>query len=716
MKNQLTMDNEQKTAGAGWIDRAILFEVVLACFGGLFVSTVAFLQQRFIIGLDSVPVQNFIAPFVVGGLLAATVAFFVRQSRRHLLDRLKVERETAEFHRDAHDELEISHQAVIETVLDGIITIDEIGTILTFNPAAENIFEVESDEVIGRNVKILMPEPYTSEHDGYLKAFRETGETKIIGGGREVMGLRSDGTEFPLALAVSEVLTGDKRMFAGVVRDITDRKQAERQKNEFISTVSHELRTPLTSIKGSLGLIKSGVVGELPDQFKSMLDIAYKNSDRLVLLINDILDMEKIEAGMMNFNMVPLDLSELVSQSLEANKGFADEYNVTFAVTELSPATRVRGDGDRLMQVLSNLLSNAAKFSPIGAQVDISVKSNDGNYRVSVSDYGPGIPDEFKDQIFNKFSQADASDTRQKNGTGLGLSISKSFVEKHGGIIGFNTKAGEGTTFYFDLPKYEDSNLATMPVSNVTGKESRILICEDEPDIEKLLEYMLRQGGFDTALAINAEQAKELLATEKFDAMILDLILPGQDGISLIKELRQNPETRDLPILVISAKADKGRAELNGDAFGIIDWLEKPIDENVLTESLRNALQYSAESKPLILHIEDDSDVIHIVSAIVDDLADVTPAMTAKEAKQLLQERDFDLVILDLMLPDCQGEDLLPLLRRSDKSLIPVVVFSAREINGSVAENIQAALIKSQSSNEILMAAIRSSIEARRKP
>ena len=237
-----------------------------------------------------------------------------------------------------------------------------------------------------------------------------------------------------------------------LVREINERKQAEKVKNEFTSTVSHELRTPLTSIKGSLGLIKSGAIGPLPDKQLSMINIAYANCDRLVLLINDILDMEKIEAGKMDFHMEPMEVVSLVEDAIEANQGYGEEHGVTFVKAVMDEKILANGDRNRLMQVLSNLMSNAAKFSPSEEQVELSVTHNGNTIRIAVKDNGLGIPDEFRESIFEKFSQVDSSDTRKEGESGMGLSITRAIVEQHGGVIDFDSEVGVGSTFFFTLP------------------------------------------------------------------------------------------------------------------------------------------------------------------------------------------------------------------------------------------------------------------------
>ena len=271
----------------------------------------------------------------------------------------------------------------------------------------------------------------------------------------ETVHRRRDGTDFPVEIFLQLVREkGGKGLFVAIVRDITERQKVDRLKNEFVSTVSHELRTPLTSIRGSLGLIAGGVAGELPAQAKSMIDIAYKNSERLISLINDILDVEKIESGKISFDLQQQPLMPIIEQALEGNRAYGEQFGVTFQLVATLPEVQVNVDRGRLLQVMSNLLSNAAKFSPHGGQVDVSFTQEDAAVRVAVSDRGPGIPEEFYARIFHKFSQADASDTRQQGGTGLGLSITKTLVEKMGGHIGFDSEIGVGATFYFVLPAW----------------------------------------------------------------------------------------------------------------------------------------------------------------------------------------------------------------------------------------------------------------------
>lgn len=340
---------------------------------------------------------------------------------------------------------------ILDNVVDGIISINEYGIVQSFNHAAETIFGYTAHEVIGHNVKMLMPEPYHSEHDAYLENYRHGGVARIIGMGREVTGRHKDGSTFPMDLAVSSSIHNDHPLFIGLVRDITERKRMDKMKTEFVSTVSHELRTPLTSINGALGLLAGGALGEMPGQAKQLIEMAHKNSQRLASLINDLLDMDKLVAGKMTLELQLQPLMPLIEQSLESIRAYGGQYQVSFKLIA-SEDVQVRVDGNRLIQVLNNFLSNAAKFSPPGGQVDIAVRLANAHVRVEVIDHGTGVPVEFREHIFQKFSQADSSDTRQKGGTGLGLAISKELIERMHGVVGFDSEAGKGACFYFELP------------------------------------------------------------------------------------------------------------------------------------------------------------------------------------------------------------------------------------------------------------------------
>lgn len=368
-----------------------------------------------------------------------------------------------------------------------------------------------------------------------------------------------------------------------VIRDVTELKRTEKLKSEFVSIVSHELRTPLTSIRGSLGLLVSGIMGEFPEKANKLLAIANNNCERLLLLINDILDIEKIEAGKMDFQLKTQNLETIVAECVVANTMYAEKFGVDLEFKPENTSTNVHVDSARLMQVLNNLISNACKFSPKNEKIVVSIKLDESVVRVGVSDRGPGIPTEFQSRIFQKFSQADSSDTRGKGGTGLGLNISKAIMQKLSGSIGFFNNTDQGTTFYIDLPIYLDINALTAETKGIKG---RLLVCEDDKDQSDYLKMLLESAGFIVDVADTVAKTKHLLTQFVYEALLLDLILPDQDGIAFIRELRSQDRSKTLHIIVVSVIAQTGQAILSDDGMDGIDWIDKPIDFSKLLTSI----------------------------------------------------------------------------------------------------------------------------------
>jgi len=499
--------------------------------------------------------------------------------------------------------------------------------------------------------------------------------------------------------------------FYSLANDVTELKRIDRMKSEFVSTVSHELRTPLTSIRGSLGLVSGGIAGVLPEAAKTLIGIASSNCERLIRLINDILDIEKIESGKMGLNVQPIDLGPLLAQVVAANSHYGTAHTVAIKLELPDDALMVRADSDRLVQVITNLLSNAMKFSPPDTPVDVQLLRAAGSrVRVEVRDHGPGIPEEFCKRIFQKFSQADSSDTRARGGTGLGLNISRAIIERLGGSIGFTTEAGAGTIFFFELPQWKapagaaaTAVAAPLPaaVASDNAPRPRVLVCEDDPDIARLIVMMLDRGGFDADAAYSGAQAQARLALRPYAAMTVDLQLPDADGITLIRTLRSQEATRDLPMVVVSGSAGAAHLQFNNQLLSVSDWLEKPIDQNLLIVGLRRAIA-GIGSKPRILHVEDDLDIQRVTAAIASDFATFEFAATLAEARARLRQRHFDLVLLDLALGDGSGWDLLADLEAM--TLPPsIVVFSAQEVDPPQHARVAAVLLKAQTSNAELL-------------
>ena len=598
-------------------------------------------------------------------------------------------------------------EAILETAVSPIIVIDERGTIENANPATTTLFGYPPEKLLGSNVSMLMTAGDRAAHDGYLERYRNGNKPNVMSSGREVLARHADGRTVPIHLAVSEVRRDGHRLFVGILTDLSERYRSERLKDEFVSTVSHELRTPLTSIKGSLGLLKADVLGDLSPQAKSMITIAHTNCDRLVRLINDMLDIEKIQAGKITYDFKRIDLIPFLERTIEANRAYGEEFNVVIRLEPGAPWTQVQADRDRLAQVLTNLLSNAVKHSPSGGVVEVRVSVDGDRVRVSVVDKGPGIPADFRGKIFGKFCQADSADNRRRGGSGLGLSIAKAIVEDHGGTIGYETETDKGTEFHFDLPALPPS-IAGLPQPSGDEDAPRILICEDEPDMRGLLKLIVERMGFSTQTCANTAEAKELLEQHRFAAMTLDLEMPGQNGLHLLSELRRDPKTRNLPVIVVSAFADGPAGDAGENRMDHVDWLAKPIDVAQFKLLVDRAANPRSDLAPRILHVEDNEDHRDIIDAAIGNQAQVDFASSIRQARQKLLINGYDIVILDLDLPDGHGQELLPMIEAIGEDRPHVLVFSGSDLPVFLREDIDQSFIKSQAT----VTAIREGIAA----
>ncbi len=348
-------------------------------------------------------------------------------------------------------ELQISQ---FEATLDNIVD-----PVYMFWPDSLKFFYVNqaAKNLSGHSLKqYLRMTPKNLNPNFNLEAFRARCKPLVFGTVNsityETEHLNSEGELIPFEVLLQIIEPdGAKPRFVAITRNIRERREIEKAKSDFLSTVSHELRTPLTSIKGAVGLVAAGMTGKIPKKAVEILELANKNSDRLERIINDMLDVELAKAGNLDLQMAPMDLVALVNEAIDINKGIGEEYEVTFRGPITDSVAMVVGDKKRLLQVMTNLMSNAAKFSKIGAIVEIDISRTSDRFLVAVRDFGVGIPDAKKDRIFEEFGQVDSSDNRRRGGAGLGLSICKSIVESHGGSIHFESKVGVGTTFFFDL-------------------------------------------------------------------------------------------------------------------------------------------------------------------------------------------------------------------------------------------------------------------------
>ena len=519
-----------------------------------------------------------------------------------------------------------------------------------------------ADEI---NAKLNASEENFTPWSADLQRLRNTGSEKWL---RVHSGIRKD--------------QDGRTIWDGSVVDITEEKIAAKLKDEFISTVSHELRTPLTSIRGALRLVIGRGSSGLPEKVLHMLDIADRNSERLVLLINDILDMQKIRAGQMKFSLSLQDLRSHAENALASSENYAPEKDISFVLDDRAPGGKANIDPIRFDQVLANLLSNAIKFSPKGGTVTLSILQLADKLRVSVQDEGVGIRAEYADQIFRPFSQSETSSTRSVGGTGLGLSISKGLVEAMDGNLSFVSVEGHGATFHIDLPMIEAAAYTDQSSVASSAKGRRLLICSDDGAFIQRVKEATQHSGYSPDASGNLGTALSFARQGSYAALMIDAdtIVPE----AALEQISRDDRARHLPVIVASREED-------GTVEGAISILAKDASKSELQEALSGLLS-SHQIRPLVLYVEDDTYLHEIFQQSFGDKAWLTGARTLAEARAIIAENKFDLVLLDLELPDGHGAQLLQAIPLST----PIIVFSAHDVDPHISQRANAVFTKSR--------------------
>jgi PAS domain S-box-containing protein len=760
-------------------------------------------------------------------------------------------------------------RAIVDTVVDAIITIDEKGIIDSFNTAAEQIFGYSWSEVVDKNIKMLMPEPYHSEHDRYLLNYLQTGKPKIIGNPREAEGKRKDGSIFPLDLAVTEMLIGERRMFVGIIRDITERKKAEevlriqqeevqstneelraqqealqsvneelqtqqeelaasnkelqaqreelkfananledktealeenklvleekaralelstRYKSEFLANMSHELRTPLNSLLILAQLLGDNKKGNLTEKQVEYAQTIHSAGSELLALINDILDLSKVEAGKMEVVAEDISLPECLEMIEQKFRHVAEQKGLAFTITisENIPSL-LYTDLQRLKQILNNLLSNAFKFtsqgeiklivdSPVSPPKELLDSRQSAFIAIRVTDTGIGIPKEKQSLIFEAFKQVDGTTSRRYGGTGLGLSISRQLAQLLGGDLYLVSQEGYGSTFTLYLPETfeealpEDSGIIVdntvkgnetfnqprlqitqdsitqeskiwPPASDVlapekteesispeiappippneeeklepesivddrdklTPNDKTLLIIEDDGKFSDILIELARDKGFKCLIATDGKTGLELAEQYPPHAIVLDIGLPQMDGWTVMDKLKDNPNTRHIPVHFMSASDQ----EMDAKKMGAIGYLLKPIDMKQLGEAFIKIERFISDNVKNVLIVADDkAHKKEILDIVGDGKIESTIAVSQKEALKQLKAGLFDCIILDLEVEQGSGLELLEQLRHEEKwCQIPVIIYAERDLKQEEEKLLQ------QYSDNLTVKAVRS--------
>lgn len=563
-------------------------------------------------------------------------------------------------------------EAILASTADGLLVVDEKGSVTHLNRAAELLLDLPEKDARGKPIGEL---PVREELAKYLsvdgpRETRERIEEEAVIDGEE---------ERYLKIITTPVI--DRRgAYLGhikTIQDITVEKKVDRMKSEFTSTVSHELRTPLTSIKGYVDLILDGDAGEVNDIQRDFLMVVKHNSDRLVGLINDLLDLSRIESGRVQLRKDPVDLDETLELVFATTKTLAVEKGQNLKMRKPSKLPIVIGDSDRIAQVMVNLISNAVKYTHAGGSINIKAETGDKFVRISVTDSGIGISLKDQSKLFEKFYRVDNSLTREVGGTGLGLSIVKTLVEMHGGEIGVESEIGKGSIFSFTLPLVGDVEAEPReeaPIEEIPGSGRSVLVVDDEPDIVRLVQLQLARDGYSVLTALSGEEALELAKAEKPDVIILDVLMEGINGFEVIRRLEEDEETVKIPVIIMSIICDEEQCY----KFGGASYLTKPIDRERLSMTVRRLVhKRDSENKVSIMVVDDGTGMdVMIKEAFQDRRFDVRQADDVERAISMSEEHRPDLILLDAKMAASDSHRTIEKLRKCGGEETEVVLFT----------------------------------------
>jgi PAS domain S-box-containing protein len=641
--------------------------------------------------------------------------------------------------RQAEHELragEARNRAVLETALDGIISIDSRSRIIEFNPAAERIFGYRREDVIGKPMPdLIIPAALRAGHRHGIERHLKTGHSVILGQRVELMAVRADGTEFPVELAINRI-SGEPPTFTGYVRDITERRryeaelktardaaeEANQAKSQFLASMSHELRTPLNAIIGYSEMLQEeagelGAAELLPDLGK-----IHTAGRHLLDLINDVLDLSKIEAGRMELFRETFDACSAAQDVMDTALPLAQKNGNELILYCLEDAGSMHADMTKLRQSLLNLLSNASKFTHNGTirlEVERRRETSGDRMIFRVSDTGIGIEPDKVERLFEPFEQADASTSRRFGGTGLGLALSRRFCRLMGGDLTGTSSPGEGSVFTIELPVNvapleADPKRRTEPEQPTPGAD--VLVVDDNPNARDLLDRTLRKEGYRTALASSGVEALEMARKLQPAAITLDVMLPGMDGWAVLGQLKADPVTCDIPVIMVTVLEDRNLAY----SLGASDYLTKPIDRDRLAAVLRK--HHCGRIPCPVLVVEDDAGSRRFLRSILEHESwQVEEAENGVAALEWLNSHDTvpELILLDLMMPTMDGFELVNALRVNPAwRQIPIIVITAKDITeddrARLNGQVQRILSKGQIDREALLGELQRALAGQR--
>lgn len=562
------------------------------------------------------------------------------------------------------------YRDLFENANDGIYILDKRGHILSLNRKAQEITGYTLDEILGKSYTVLIPAgpERTKARRAFLKNMRGEPDKNAL------TILRKDGRPVILELSTRPIWQNAQIVgIQGIGRDITERKELERLKSDFISTVSHELRTPLTSIKGYVDIVLAGDAGPLTPHQEEFLTIVSQNTSRLTALINDLLEIERLESGRIEFEFTELILEEVLHEVARSLKVNAEQKGLKLLVA-IEPGLAVRGDRERLAQVFMNLLGNAIKYTSAGTVALKAYKEN-GTVIVAVRDTGIGLSESDMQKLFQKFFRSENPYVRKAGGTGLGLSIAKAIVERHNGTITVTSQLGQGSTFTVRLPAQ----------ARPQTERPLVLVIEDELAIARLIAAYIEKMGYRAVTAYSAREGLDQAIRLQPHLITLDVLMPDLDGFALIQQLKKHPATAPIPVIFLSIVQDKQQ----GLRLGASAFLTKPIDERKFYETVHALLE--PQGQPVLV-VDDDRDYAQLLQKLLQRQGFfVEIALDGDEALKKIQSTRYQLVILDKNLPKRSGFDVLQEMRNSTSlNRVPVIIVSG---SAHLEETAQAAQV-----------------------